>query len=201
MRYAILRPLEPTFDPRHVELKDYAHLHELLPPVAELETETEAVSCARRMYPGALAMPMPLKIGSGHTVALGFVEDPSEPFDQDDDIPFVLFVQPLPQSDLDRRSIWAAINKGKPLFDQRAWSLKPVRPELHRTMAIEWRTSELDAPAYLDARVGYEDGRLVIYAEMGEHSMSIMLPKGLVLSDPAKEENDHAADRADRASY
>lgn len=175
MRYLILQPRDKTFDPRFVELKSTAHLHELMPPLADCATEREAVSCARRVYPNALAMPFTVKVGSGIIVLLGFVEHANEEVDPDDVIPFVMIVQPIGQTDGDRAILRRAADGREPVFDRKAWRLKPVQPAVYKTLPIEWRTTELDVPAHLDAHVGYENGRLVIYAEMGEHALSIAL--------------------------
>lgn len=179
MRYQILKPLrESTFDPRHETVKDAEQFRQMIPSIADVLTEREAVTVVRSMFPHAQAMPFPMPIGSGATVLLGFVEDPSIRIDPDDDIPFVAFVQAITQDDADRRDVKAALVGKYPLFDQNLWKLAPIRPELGAPVAIEWRTTELDAPAYLDARVGYDAGRLVIFAEMGEHAMSVRLPDG-----------------------
>lgn len=173
MRYLILKPRHLHFDPRHDLIKSAEHLHELVTPIADCATEAEAVSCVRRAYPGAIGMPMSVRIGTGATVLLGFVEDPSRPIDPDEDLPFVVLVQPVSQSPSDRKDIERAVEGRVQLFDRVLWRLKPVQPALYRTRQIEWRTSELDAPVFLDARVGYDNGHLVIYVEVGDQSMSI----------------------------
>jgi hypothetical protein len=178
MRYLVLKPHgDRPIDPRDLKIRDAAHLHELLPPIADVVKEHEAVVAVRKLYPNALAMPFVCGLGSGHVLLVGVLPDPS-PIDPDDTIPFVMFVQPVPMHAKDKDAI-AAMMKGRSptgVFDEKVWRLQPVVPNFGSTTPIEWRTSELRVPAFLDAKIGYDDsGRLVIYAEMGDHKLSITL--------------------------
>lgn len=202
MRYLILHPREAEFDPRTVQYRDLSHLHDMIPPVGDHEREVDAHAAVRRELPNALAMPFTVKVGSGVVVLLGLLEEPSQTVDPNDEIPFAMFVHAMSETDADREHIRRASAGLRPLFDRKLWRLRPVRPDIGKIVEVEWRTSELEAPAYLQAKIGHgPDGRLVVFAELGEHSMSLSFPKGVVLTDVVKEENDRAADRADRMSY
>lgn len=173
MRYMILKPRELTFDPRDLSIPDMAKLHDLIPPIADCPTEVEAKYAIRKVLPNAQGVPFPIKIGSGHAILLGFIEDPSCSIDHDD-MPFAIFVQAITQTEHDRKKIGRALEGKERIFDKDLWKLRPVRPQLSKTEEIEWRTSENDTPVFLDAQVGYDvDGRLLVFAEMGNHSFSI----------------------------
>ena len=184
MRYLILKPKAATFDPREIDIPSSEALYEHLEKIADCATEDEAVSAVRRAFPGAIGMPMSIKIGAGTALLLAFVEDPAKPIDPDDTLPAVVFVQPVSESDTERGFLRRASVGKVALFDRKKWALRPVMPALSRTMPIEWRTSELETPVYLDARVGFDHaGHLVIYAEAGEHSFSVTFRQLVKLVD------------------
>jgi hypothetical protein len=178
MRYLILKPTEAV-DPRELELASLANLHAAMPAVMDCETEAQAVAYVRRVLPDAVAMPVPVAIGSGQTFLLGIVADGSRRIDPDGEIPFALCVQAVAQNDADRHRM----KKGQ-VFDRLAWKVKPVCPELAHAYKVELRASDLDVPAFVDAKVGHHNGRLVIYVELGgiEMSLGFVEPMAIVLS-------------------
>jgi hypothetical protein len=134
----------------------------------DCETEGQAVAYVRRLLPDAVAMPVPVAIGSGQTFLLGIVADGSRRIDPDGEIPFALCVQAVAQNDADRHRA-----KKGPVFDRLLWKVKPVCPELAQSYKVELRASDLDVPAYVDAKVGHHNGKLVIYVELGGIEMSL----------------------------
>jgi len=158
MRYLILAPTDPI-DPRHLELKSSDALHELAPVVMDCASEKHAAQFVRNRYPEAVAMPVPVTIGSGKTVFLGFVDDPSRKIDPDAPIPFVMFVQCVPQKAAG--------------FTREFWKIPVVKPEMAKTHQIDLRHTDLDVPVFTEARVGTHNGRLAIHVEIGGVEFSI----------------------------
>lgn len=168
MRFVILKPACPV-DPRDLKIASTSALHESMPPWLEVATEKEAVAEVRRLYPDAVAMPVPVVIGSGQTFLLGIVDDPARTVDPDEQIPFVLVVQPLPQHDGDRHQL----KKGPP-FDRGLWKLKPIRPELGHEVDVEIRATDAEVPIFTKARIGADHhGRPTIYAAVAGVEMSL----------------------------
>jgi hypothetical protein len=175
MRYMILRPSRPT-DPRHLGIESTPHLHEVFPPTVECSLEEEAVEAVRLMYPDAVAMPVPFRIGSGDVYLLGILENISArpPSLDGHDIdgvtfPFVLLVHALAVDALDRRT-----NKERKQFTSRLWQAPVVDPtENVSTVWVELRASDLPNPVRTKAVVGERDGRLTIRCSVGGVAMSI----------------------------
>jgi hypothetical protein len=167
MRYLILKPTKPT-DPRELELASLADLHAVMVPVIDCENESQAVRQVRKMFPNAVGMPVPISIGSGKSFLLGFVEEANQVIDPDGAIPFAVCVQAIAQNDADRH----AMKKG-PAFDRALWKIKPIIPDLGTSHRVELRATDLEVPAYVDAKVGHHNGKLTIYVELGGVEMSL----------------------------
>ena len=139
------------------------------------DTEEEAVELARSMYPDAVAMPIPFRIGSGEVFLLGLLENISarpNPALHDLNgiaIPFVLLVQAVAEDAIDRRSI-----KERKQFTSRLWQAPVVEPtENVSTHTVELRASDLANPVRTKALVGERDGRLTIRCMVGTIAMSL----------------------------
>jgi hypothetical protein len=181
MRYTILRPSEPT-DPRSLTFAHLDELRTMLPSITDCDLEVQAMQEVRKLYPNAVVMPVPLELGSGHVQLLGVLPDVGAPRDPGGKIPFVLFVQAIPQHDGDRRAV-----KKREQFSRRLWRtpvLEPVHgatngmlPEIE-DLDIELRTSEIDNPLTITAQVfsrpdrqGF--GHRVICFQVGDAKVSI----------------------------
>lgn len=173
MRYLILRPVSPT-DPRHLRIESTAHLHELFPLLVETSLEEEAVESARSMFPDAIAMPVPFKVGSGEMFLLGLLESIATRPNGNEDInniaiPFVMLVQAVAEDAVDRRTI-----KDCHQFTSRLWQAPVVDPtENVSTHTVELRASNLPNPVRTKAVVGERNGRLTIRCAVGGVAMSI----------------------------
>jgi len=170
MRYSILKPASPT-DPRHLVFGSQDELYAQLPRILECENEDETVLAIRSVYPDGLGMPIPLKMGSGVISLLGIISDIHQPHDGGAAIPFVMFVQPHPLNGADRRV----------LFDRKKWALRPKTPIVHdgvqpRTYQAELRSPELEQGVIIPLIVSRtEEGRLLLYAPVGDTQFSIEL--------------------------
>lgn len=163
MLYLVLRPPHP-FDPRDSEFRSMDNLHECIPIAMHCDTEREAVAYVRSRFPDAVAMPVPVPVGSGEIVLLGFVADPSRPVSDQDDIPFILFVQAMAGGKTAKRSA----------FDRSLWKVPVIRPELYGECDVDLRATDLEVPSFTKARIGHRDGKQVIYVEVGGIEMSLM---------------------------
>lgn len=172
MRYLILKPRSGPIDPRGLDLASQAALHEAIPPISEHDTEEDAARRARRFLPDAVALPMPVRVGSGHTVLLGFIseEDQRRAVDPDAALPFVLFVQPVTQTDHER----AKLKKGASPFRMDVWKLWPICPDIYEPAGVELRATEFPSPVFTEARHGAHNGRLTIFVQVGESQMSMV---------------------------
>ncbi len=169
MRYQILVPPNPT-DPRELEIKSSDMLNDVLPIVMDCETEAQAVRYVRARYHDAVAMPFPVKVGSGEIVLLGIVPDPQRVIDPHGEIPFVMFVRMVAQHDADRHRLKKGPAGG---FDRTLWKVPVINPELASTYQVDLRATDLEVPTFTGAHVGSHEGRLVIYVNVGGIEMSI----------------------------
>lgn len=169
MRYLVLKPRDP-FDPRALRITSLADLHNHIPTVADCDRERDAVTAVRSMYPDAVGMPCPIHVGSGDMWLLGFVEEAWKPINPDAVIPFCVFVQLVAENAMDKATLQ---RKPAHAFDRQLWKLPIVRPELGASHEVEIRASDLEVPAFVNARVGTYNGRLTIYAEVGGIEMSM----------------------------
>ncbi len=184
MRYQILKPIGETFDPREYDLKSAADLYSHVTSIADLDSEQQAADYTRHILPNATVMPIPIEVGSGQTVLLGFINDEQARriANPDREIPFVLFVQAISTNDADRHRIKRGGRGGA--FDRLIWKVRPVRPEMQRTFPVELRATDLEVPTFTDAKVGYHDGKLTMYVEVGGIEMSLTFQQlGLVLNE------------------
>lgn len=170
MRYYVLQPSSPV-DPRELEFASLMDLRRELPIVAESDLESDAVDEVRRRYPNALAMPVPVDIGSGTTLLLGIVAGDAR-IDAGRSIPFVLFVHAVPESGRDKRDIVATTQ-----YSRTKWRLPVLRPPEHPAEVghhqVSIRASDLDQFAAVDATTFRRDARQVIYVQVGDAEMSL----------------------------
>lgn len=171
MRYQILQPSAPL-DPRKHHFDSLDAFHAVLPVVDADDLEEDAVASVRRRYPDALAMPCPVKIGSGTVWMLAIIEGISVPRNPDDDIPFVLFVRAQAETDRERKAIGDYKHWNRKLW--KAPVLQPMIDTETVSMPVELRTSEIDEPRELHATVGHaRDGRVVIYCQLAGVELSL----------------------------
>lgn len=184
MRYLVLKPATPT-DPRKLHLVNHDALLAAAPAIADCELESEAVMTVREMYPDAVAMPIPVQIGSGTEWLMAVVADSDADVGAPEaEIPFVLFVRAVPERGRDKQRI--ADNAS---FDRKKWK-SPVHHATATTanpFEIELRGTDLDTSVMATAIVGrLPDGRTVITTEVGGIEVSIAFKDrnvGLTLID------------------
>jgi hypothetical protein len=178
MRYTILRPAEPL-DPRHAGFASLDELRAAMPSVRDCDLEVETMLEVRALYPDGIAMPVPVRLGSGDEVfLLGILPDIGAPKNPDAKIPFVLFVQAIPQHDADRRQI-----QKREQFSRRLWKppvLKPTSPIIAHELDVELRATDLEQPTRTAVQLYARPDRhgfshWVLYLEVGGVEMSIEL--------------------------
>lgn len=171
MRYQLLKPDEPI-DPRNQIYDSVATLHAAMPPVLPngFDLESDAADELHELYPNGLAMPVPLKVGSGTVWMLGVIEDVSAPINPDATIPFVMFVQAIAERDRERARISTHMHWNKKL-----WRTPVAKPDRdHAVVDVELRATDLDNPAIVEATFGKApDGRTIIYLEHNGVEMSL----------------------------
>ncbi len=172
MKFAILLPTAPihlkTFAP-----KSSTELHELCPPFAHCNRESEACDAVRKLQRGAVAMPFPVQIGSGKTVLLGLIAEDTQRrvIDLDKPIHFAVIVQPLPENDFERRQV---THNPKEVFVEKLWRVKPECPDIGTSHSVELRAGQLSVPLFTNASVGRDStGRLTVHLSLGEDEISL----------------------------
>jgi hypothetical protein len=171
MRYTILRPHEPT-DPRFCDFDSLLAMRDALPPVSDTDVEEDAVDEVRRLFPDALAMPVGVRVGAGQIVLLGLV-NALKRIDESGRIPFVLFVQAIPETPRDKQRIRDGLQ-----FHRTMWRppvLRPPTPDSSQDFDVHVRATDLDAFAIVPLRVfrRLDNGKTVLYAEVGGIELSI----------------------------
>jgi hypothetical protein len=172
MRYTILRPNAPT-DVRNLEFASAEYLRAEFPSIADCDLEEEAMRRVRELYPDAVVMPVPIKLGSGDSVLLGVLENISAPRDPEGKIPFVLFVQAISQSNADTVAI-----KKRRQFSRHIWKVPVLHPSGEmRSLDVELRASDLEQPSKIKAvmfrRAAKHGGRNVLYLELNGVEVSV----------------------------
>lgn len=151
-----------------------------MPPIAQGESEAEAVLRVRRLFPDSVAMLVPVKIGSGEVIAMGILDEQAsrERVDSDKPLPFVCIVMPTPEHDHER----ARLKKDRVQFTEDLWRLKPVTLDQGSAnilqAAVEVRAGDLLAPVFTHARIGTYRGRTTITCDVGG------IPFSMVFDDP-----------------
>lgn len=170
MRYQVLKPSAPL-DPRALTLGSIDELLKHAPALVECDLEIEAVNAVRDVVPDGPAMPMPVQIGSGTTLLLGFVADATQHYKVNDRIPFIMFVLPLAENDRDR-----AIIRRSAAFDRMKWKMPVHAPQVTTATfhEVEVRGTDLEDAVHTHACVGrLADGRLAITTEVSGIAVSI----------------------------
>lgn len=170
MRYQVLKPAA-SLDPRSLALGSIDELLAHAPAIVECDLEIEAVNAVRDVVPDGPAMPMPVQVGSGTTMLLGFVADATQHYKVNDRIPFIMFVRPIAENERDR----AIIRRGA-AFDRMKWKM-PVHTAQVTTATfheVEVRGTDLEDAVHTHACVGrLADRRLVITTEVAGIAVSI----------------------------
>lgn len=172
MRYALLTPADATtLDPRGRVFGSMESLNATFTLHGEYHLEQEAAEEAMETYPNGMAMPVPVKVGSGTIWMLGIIENISVARDPDAEIPFVMFVHAIAEREREKARITT----------HQHWNRKLWKPPVLKPMGIsvvtpvELRATDLDQPSLLDARFGMmADGRAVLYCELNGVEMSIV---------------------------
>lgn len=167
MRYQIMVFPQPT-DPRDIDHSSADILRSQAPIVAEYPSEEMVAMEARHRWPDAAAMVIPLEIGTGETRVIGLVADAHAAVGEQTKIPCTAIVYAAPDTDADRQRI-----KRRVAFNRGLWKMPVTRPEFAAIHRVEIRATDLEVPSFTEARVGYYEGRLVIYAELGGIELSI----------------------------
>ncbi len=166
MRYQIMVFPELT-DARELDLSSYDTLRELA-TVTDFPSEDQVVKAARKRWPDAAAIVMPLTIGIAETHVIALVNDAHAKVSADTRIECVAIIYAASDTADDRKRI-----KQKAAFTRELWRMPVTRPELAHSHRIELRATDLEVPSFTEARVGTYEGRLVIYAELGGIELSI----------------------------
>lgn len=171
MRYKILRPSSPT-DPRAFDFGSINDLYNACPVATEYELEQEAVDYARGVHPDLVAMPIKVPIGSGHVVLLGLVAHDNQ-CDPELAIPYVMFVQAVPENNRDRTTL---TRSNHPQYHRELWKPDVRRPPscVESTRhEVSIRATELEAYRSVPAFAFRREGKLVIYAQVGDAEISL----------------------------
>lgn len=179
MRYVILTPKNtPTLDPRKLSFPSLDHLHQLVAVGQAFESERDAAAHVRTIYPDALCMPFPVRLGSGQVFLLGVLENCAITTDiahrgPEIDIPFRMFVYAQADQDYER----VQLKRSSP-WKSEVWKAPVLYPPGdHREVAIEIRANNIDFPSRVTGRMyrraDQKGGRLVLYAMVGEAEVSI----------------------------
>jgi hypothetical protein len=167
MRYQVIKFATPT-DIRKHEFGSLEQLLRTYPPVAELASEVEAAAAVRDMYPDAVGMLCPVRLGSGQATTVALVEC-LIPVKVEDHIPFVVLVLARPESDLDKR----AIQKNRH-FAMEKWKPPVLMPD-GPTARCEVRASNSPLPTRASATFGVVRGKLAIRLQEGELAFSVAI--------------------------
>ena len=122
MRFTILRPANPL-DIRHLEIKSVDHLREQVPSISDHADEAEVVRAVRDLFPDAVAMPVPVRVGVGDMMLMGILPSVRTARNPDDIIPFVLFVQASPETSLDHQ-----MTKKRRQWNRHLWRSPVLKP-------------------------------------------------------------------------
>lgn len=179
MRYELLLPADPKtpVDPRRFDaIRSIADLNFWLKQHSMHDIERSAVDAVRQMYPDGLAMPVPVRVGSGTVWLLGIIESiRRQPTDAEDDIPFVLFVRAVPEGERDRDKIKTQAHR---IFHREAWKIPVAMPAvILDTVRAELRASDLENPNLVSVVVGVTRGRNVLFLEINGVKMSLTFEK------------------------
>lgn len=195
MKFAILLPMAPI-NLKTLRLANTAELHNLAEPFGEYDSEEQAAFVVRNMQRGAVAMPFQVELGSGSIVVmLGLIAADAQrrQFNPDQPIPFAILVQPLPQTDIERRRM-----KQQPgdVFDQKLWQVRPERPDMYTPRGVELRSTQLAAPLFTTVQVGRDAaGRLTVHLSAGSDAFSLHFDdKALDLRLESSEDEDEDED-------
>lgn len=162
MRYLMLKASTPT-DTRYRTFDSVEEFHAAWGGVvSEHESELEAVTAVRWMYPDAVGMPAPVPIGSGKVVVMALLER-SQPIDTGGVIPFVAVVQAVPENGLEKHAI-----KKMRHFDKKLWMVPVVKPRDGQVFKCELRSNQIEVPLRPDVVIGHDRGRLVMHVTVGD---------------------------------
>lgn len=171
MRYQVLKAIAPL-DPRNLNLVNIDSLFTVAPIAKDCELEAEAVMAVYELYPDAVAMPIPVTIGSGTVWLMAVVANANDnTLDPEGDLPFVLFVRAVSEFLIDKKRF-----KDHTVYDHRKWKA-PVHHATATTaipLEVEVRGSDLAAAVHTAAIVGrLPDGRLVMTVEVDGIAVSV----------------------------
>jgi len=183
MRYRVMYPkasgdTSKPFDPSRMTFKDQASLYEHFHEPTEGDdgklTELAAKAAVRRVYPDAVAIPMPVTVGNGTLWLLGLVDGRArEGFVEGQPIPCVAFVHAISDNDTERMQL----RKGRLTpFREETWKLSPVIPDKGVLLPVEIRATDARMPIFTQAFVGIRRGgrgELVLYSKAHGIELSI----------------------------
>jgi hypothetical protein len=171
MRYTILRPSEPV-DIRLLDFDSADHLRERFAVASDHDLESDVVRAVREEYPDAVAMPVPIKIGAGESQLMGVLPSIRAPREREGRIPFVLIVQAISESDIDRRAI-----RKNAQWNRTLWKSTVLRPRVEdfERVDVNVQFADMEQPMPLKATVWRrrDSGTLVLMIDTGNGAVSI----------------------------
>ncbi len=174
MRYMLLIP-EFTIDPRHLDTKSQDEFLLCFKSSSKLDHEVDAVESVRGMWPDAIVLPVPIRIGSGSAVVLGILPNiyKHDLHRGKSDIPFVAVVQAISEASGEARAA-ARKNGADGPWTRKLWRV-PVddRGVSIDDVDVELRSSGHDTPLPMKMRVTFHEGRAIFAGRTpGEVDMS-----------------------------
>lgn len=178
MRYVIRRPASPVRPNETIPSQE--HLDKLWPRVTvdgrvgeqTWTVEAYLAGYVRETYPESIALPFPVRVGSGELIMLGIIESARVAFNQNEPLPFVWVIQPVGDGSSRERA-----RIGSPtVFDRGLWKPAIFKPDAATTeiLPVEVRATDLAAPVTTSARVGRVNGKLCIYLDVDGVELSVV---------------------------
>ena len=161
MRYHVLKAVTPS-DTRYKKFGSDEEFHAAWGGVVSThETELEAVTAVRWMFPDSVGFPAPVSIADKEVAVMALIER-NQKIDPAGEIPFVVIVHAEAENGMEQYQI-----RKRKHFDAKIWRLQPVKPVNGQAYGVELRSNQIELPLRMTAIVGRERGRLVLYVEDG----------------------------------
>ncbi len=192
MDFSVLKPKAKTYDPRMTEFESSAqfdlHFDEGL--TENFGLESAALKRVREDFPEMVAMPFPVKIGSGTVFVMGIIANATEAVQAQDslnsgtahDLPFVLIVRASAESSLERGRMK---KDGIHVYNRAMWSTPVVERPTGATAIVPMtlRAKAPDFPKVVDAVIGMSAGRVAFWAEWAPGESAVWLVDRAALAE------------------
>lgn len=167
-----------THDPRHTKHKDLAHFEGLYSNSQAYGNETAALKFVRELYSDALAVPIPVEIGSGKVIMLGVVASPTDTVkireESNAELPFVAIVRAVPETTGERNDLK---KREAGVFTMRLWAVPSVDKPTGGISVVPMtiRAKAQGFPMITDATIGLQHGKVAIHAEWAPGESAVWL--------------------------